>query len=414
MSKDFTDCQGVTLMEIIIALGLSVLLGGVLYQFTSHSTHRYKQNMQQEEMQKDMLMCLKHLRSDLGHIREHREADPRFGQREIPNFYSLEPDSLAFATVRGEKVTYVFKGDSQAITRISEPLSRNEQTIPELIWKKVQERADDTFSMVSSEIQNQVNEQIEGFKSVFDLGDPEQMAQNPTVLIEKCNEVFDKIVYYTGKDGEKPQFVDDLKNTIENRAQEMATEIGYDIESDAEEIMGTVLTKFFELESMAPPRMLHPRSSQREFSLSGSYKIVLADGTEKAPSELRETDNKNIVGFRIFLSSAKPVSSLEQFYKKQGILFIPNGLLVKSANGKSQWRNNTSPRVKLKVMDIITNNELESRYFGEAIIPDADILYRTWVEIPEFWFLDIFNTEKEIEKLRKGFIKPNEAEPQIQ
>ncbi len=62
-------------------------------------------------------------------------------------------------------------------------------------------------------------------------------------------------------------------------------------------------------------------------------------------------------------------------------------------------------------MDMITRQEISSRYYGEAIIPDAVILYKTWVEIPEFWFLDIFNTEEEVEKLRNKIIKPDDAEP---
>jgi type II secretory pathway pseudopilin PulG len=403
--------SGVTLIEIIVALSIGVLAGGVIYQFSSHSARRYQQTIQQGEAQKDLLLCLKYLRSDLSHLREYQPADPRYGHREIANLFAVTNDSLSFATSRGEKITYRFQSNAYSIIRTVEVLPDEQLTIPELIWKKVQERADATFSMVTSEIRDQVDQQIAGFKSVFNLGDPHEMAQNPSALINKCEEVFEKIEYYTGKNGAEPQFVNDLKATIAGRAKEMATEIGYGVEADAEEIMGTLLTRFFEVESLTPPRILRAVASEREFQLSGSYQVILGEGGEKPPGELNEADSKNIMGFRVFLASANPISSLEQFYQEQGVIFIPTGLLLRIENQLSRWHSNPPPRVRLKIMDLITSRELESRFFGEAIIPDADILYRTWVEIPEFWFLDIFNTEEEVEKLRKGLINPDEAEP---
>ncbi|HNV72333.1 MAG TPA: hypothetical protein PKO06_21675, partial [Candidatus Ozemobacteraceae bacterium] len=355
-------------------------------------------------------LCLKALQNDLSQLREFQAADPRTFRSERRHLFEVSPIRLSFATTRAELVTYAFEPTAWSLTRTVAPLDERELSVRELIMKKVRERVEKTFAAVTDEVRAQVQEKVNELQEAFTLGDPRQALEDPVALTQRCTVVFDKLQYYTGTGNGEPPFVADLKTLVTTRAQKMAADIGYGIEADAEEIMGTVLTRLFQLEELAPPRLNRVTTSSRTFRLKGSYRLVFADGTEPAPSSAALSDGR-LRGFRFFLESTNPVSALEVFYQKQGVLIAPNALAQESTATLAHWNQNPNPRVKLKVMDLITTQELTGRYFGEAIIPDANILYKTWVEIPEFWFLDIFNTEAEVDKLRKGLINPDDAEP---
>lgn len=403
--------RGLTLTELIVAIGISAIAGLMISSFMSQSGKQYSQTIVKGEAQKDLLILVKHLRSDLGHLREYQPAEPRYFRRELPNLFEVAPGRLSFATCRGERVSYVFDAAKAAVTRTVEILDQEDLSIKDQIVRKVQERVDKTFAMVTGEVRAQVQQRVEEFKDALDLGNLQTAGGDPSALTQRCTDIFDKLTYYTGTDGSDSGFVKDLKETVVGKAQSMASDIGYGIESDAEEIMGTLLTRYFQLEELAPPKINRAFASTRTFPIRGSFRTLLDDGSEIAAGGLTPENHRRLRGFRFFLESGSPVSALENLYKKTGVVVVPNALLVVAEKKEDLWNVNPPPRVKLKIMDLITTQELTGRYYGEAIIPDANILYKSWVEIPEFWFLDIFNTEEEVEKLRKKMIDPEAAEP---
>ncbi len=411
MRFSFLRRKAFTVTEIIIALSIGVLLSTMIYRFMWQSGRRYSQSIRQVEAQKDLLLFVKALQGDLAHLREYQSAEPRYFRPERQNLFELSPARLSFATVRAERITYTFDASGFSVTRRVEPLDERDLSIRELIMKKVQERVEQSFAMVAGDVKSQVQEKVNELQEVFTLGDPRRAMADPAALTRQCQKVFDKLRYYTGTGEAEPPFVADLKNLVTTKAQKMAADIGYGIEADAEEVMGTLLTRYFQMEELAPPRFNRSAGTSRVFRVKGSYRLVFDDASETVPSGVTDQIVARLRGFRFFLESPNPISSLELFYKGQGLLFTSNALCRLPRTAQEDWNQNPTPRVRLKIMDLITTQELTGRYFGEAIIPDANILYKTWVEIPEFWFLDIFNTEAEIEKLRKGLINPDDAEP---
>ncbi len=405
--------DGLTLTELVVAVGISALVGLMISQFMTQSGRQYTQTIVKGEAQKDLLVLAGQLRSDLGHLREYQPAEPRTFRRELPNLFEVAPGRLTFATCRGEKVRYAFDSGRFNVVRTVEILDQEELSIKDQILKKVQERVDATFARVTGEMKSQVQQKVDEFKEALSLGDLSTAGKDPAAMITRCTDLFDKLTYYTGTDGADSGFVKDLKESLVERSKKMASDLGYAVESDAEEIMGTLLTRYFQLEEIAPPKLNRGFASTKTFPIRGRFTVLLDDGSEVAPGAgLQGQESRGrLRGFRFLLESSNPVSSLESMYKNAGLVIVPNGLLTVADKRADTWNANPPPRVKLKIMDLITTQELTGRYYGEAILPDANILYKTWVEIPEFWFLDIFNTEEEVDKLRKKMIDPEAAEP---
>ncbi len=305
---NFPRHSGFTLMEIIVAIGVSALVGIVTVEFISQSGKQYKQSIKKVEAQKDLMMFVKYLQHDLSHMKEYQKEDPRFFRREIENLFEVKGNMLSFATSRGEKITYSFDPSGFQVKRGIEALNIEELTIKDMILQKIQERVDKTFNMVTGEVQNQIKEKMEEFKSVFDLGDPGSTGGNTEALTRKCTEVFDKLSYYTGTDGSDSNFVGDLKNLVTGKAEQMASEIGYGVESDAEEVMGTVLTRYFQMEDLVPPKITKPVTYEKSFQLKLSYRAIIAGGTEKPPDGAGSAAKRDIMGFRFFIESPNPIS----------------------------------------------------------------------------------------------------------
>lgn len=402
--------SALTLVEVVVALGIGTLVWLMISQFLTQSGRQYRQSLLKVDSQKELLLFIKYLQNDLAHLREYQAEEPRHFRKEKKNLFEVQAERLSFATSRGERITYTFESQGHRARRSVEMLENEELSVRDLVLKKVQERAEKTFALVKEEVMGQVREKVGELREVFQLGDP-GAAQDPAALTQKATEIFAKLQYYTGTDGADSGFATDLQDLVTGKAERMASEIGYGVEADAEEIMGTLLSRYFQMEELAPPRFNRSAASERSFPLKVAYRVIREDGVEEPPAGESGDGRPRIVGFRFTVESVNPTASLESLYQKQGLAFLPNALLLSAGNRQSRWNQNPPPRVKLQVMDLITTGELTGRYYGEAIIPDANILYKSWVEIPEFWFLDIFNTEEEVAKLRKGLINPDEAEP---